>query len=143
MAFRFRQGDYVEVTSDEDGFQGAYYTAKVVKPLSQNQYLVQYQTLLTDDESSMLREVVDAIHVRPLPPVIRALEFRAWDEVDVYANDGWWVGRVVGEKEGMYEVFFDCYECSIWYGVDELRIHQEWEYGRWVISDYHKCTRLV
>ncbi|KAK9142604.1 hypothetical protein Syun_012004 [Stephania yunnanensis] len=112
--------------AESEWLPGAYYTTKVVKPLSHNQYLVQYQTLITNDESSMLREVVNAIHVRPLPLVIRALEFRMCDEIDVYSNDGWCVGRVVDGKEGMCKMLFD------WYGK-----LLSWRPGRQHMADTH------
>ncbi|KAE8720929.1 Peroxidase 31, putative isoform 1 [Hibiscus syriacus] len=56
----YSEGDRVEVTSDEDGFEGAWFTGTIVKAVGKNKYLFQYDSLRTDDESDFLKEEFDA-----------------------------------------------------------------------------------
>ncbi|OVA08047.1 Agenet-like domain [Macleaya cordata] len=134
MMKKFRPGDLVEISSKEDGFVGSYYEAIIIEPVGNNKYLVEYRTLVTDDHKMFLREIVDAAEIRPSPPKFRVSDFRAYDQVDVYANDGWWTGRIVGRNLSNYDVYF--YKSSwetIGYKFSELSVHQEWENGKWVV----------
>ncbi|OVA13635.1 Agenet-like domain [Macleaya cordata] len=134
---KFLPGDSVEVSSKEEGFLGSYYEATIIKPVvvgNKNKYLVEYKTLLTDDEKMFLRDIVDATEIRPSPPIIPVSEFHLFDQVDVFANDGWWVGRITGKKLSNYQVYFDRSTGeTIGYRFSQLRIHQEWENGKWVV----------
>ncbi|KAF9605547.1 hypothetical protein IFM89_017566, partial [Coptis chinensis] len=67
LEVNFDEGMHVEVSSDEDGFVGAWFTAIVVKAVGENKFLVEYQTMRTDDETELLKEEVDALHIRPPP----------------------------------------------------------------------------
>ncbi|XP_073152376.1 protein AGENET DOMAIN (AGD)-CONTAINING P1-like [Henckelia pumila] len=131
----FQQGDRVEVASKEDGFVGSYYKATIVAPISRhNQYVVEYKTLVEDhDMSTPLREVADATEVRPRPPVLYKAKFRLGDRVDAFDNDGWWVGTVSGAdlNEEKYYVYFEIFGVEIGYDAKKLRVHQDWNNGRW------------
>lgn len=88
----------VEVCSKEDGFLGSYFEAKLVQRVSKDKFLVEFLTLVSEeeDENEKLREVVDATEVRPCPPQITVAEFNVMEKADAYDRDGWWVGRVTG-----------------------------------------------
>lgn len=159
----YRVGDSVEVFSKEEGFEGSYYAAKVLS-VEKKQVLVEYKTLLTDDESCWLREMVHFNRLRPRPSEIRVSEFHLNDEVDAYDNDGWWVGKITKIDESKYYAQFDGsggggggdgvaepfsqvtvideskyyvhFPCGdeIGYPFSQLRVHQEWKDGRWVSS---------
>ncbi|XP_057952165.1 protein AGENET DOMAIN (AGD)-CONTAINING P1 [Malania oleifera] len=128
-------GKYVEVCGKEDGFLGSYFVAKVMRRVGKKKLTVEYLTLLSDGEAGQpLREVVDAADVRPLPPQIPVMGFDVLDKVDAFDNDGWWVGRVTGRDFSTYSVYFDSSGDEIAYPISRLRLHQEWENGRWVPS---------
>ncbi|KAK0602265.1 hypothetical protein LWI29_031876 [Acer saccharum] len=65
---KFSKGIVVEVSSDEDGFNGAWFAAKIIEPAGEDKYLVVYDDLRTDDDKEFLREEVDTLHIRPFPP---------------------------------------------------------------------------
>ncbi|KAJ4976868.1 hypothetical protein NE237_001974 [Protea cynaroides] len=161
---RYRIGDSVEVHSEEEGFLGSYYEAKVVD-VTKNHVIVIYKTLLNDDESGWLRERVHFSEVRPRPPQLWSSGFHQWDEVDAYDNEGWWVGRICSITESKYYACFngingkdsssdDDYQKRRLAMVDEskyyvyfpsssgdvipyssqLRLHQDWKNHKWIPS---------
>ncbi|KAL8540026.1 hypothetical protein ACS0TY_001573 [Phlomoides rotata] len=84
----------------EEGFVGSYYEAMVVAHLPKNDYVVQYATLVTDNLSTPLKEAASDAEVRQRPPLIRAREYRSYDVVDAFDNDGWWAGMITGRAAG-------------------------------------------
>ncbi|XP_048131586.1 protein AGENET DOMAIN (AGD)-CONTAINING P1-like [Rhodamnia argentea] len=64
----FTKGALVEVRSDEDGLQGAWFVGTIINKAAQNQFLIEYQTRRAEDNSSeFLREHVATSHMRPYP----------------------------------------------------------------------------
>ncbi|KAL5697391.1 hypothetical protein ACHQM5_003937 [Ranunculus cassubicifolius] len=131
---RFKKGDSVEISIKEAGFLGSYFVAKVLSRIQDGVYLIEYKTLLNDAETHLLRDIVDGVNVRPLPPEIPVSEFSLYDKVDVYDNDGWWEGIVTGRKGLMYHVYFESTREEIAYPMFRLRIHQDWVDEKWVLS---------
>ncbi|KAI3683946.1 hypothetical protein L1987_84462 [Smallanthus sonchifolius] len=156
------KGYAVEVSSDEPGFEGAWYAATFItevessptKKRASNKktrkekktgYLVKYETLLVDDGSLQpLTEVVDPSLVRPLPPrdirredgeVVE--EFEVYDVVDSYHRDGWWIGvvkTVIDEGEmKKYVVEFENPTEEFEFERCKLRLHVDWIDCRWVV----------
>ncbi|XP_052173647.1 protein AGENET DOMAIN (AGD)-CONTAINING P1-like [Diospyros lotus] len=127
---------YVEVCSNEDGFLGSYFLARVIGSVAGGEKLrVEYATLLDDSGKAPLKEVVRASHVRPLPPQVRVSRFDVLDEVDAYDLDGWWAGRVTARKDDFnYVVYFDSSGDEFDYPASDLRVHLEFDNGRWVSS---------
>ncbi|KMT01845.1 hypothetical protein BVRB_9g210360 [Beta vulgaris subsp. vulgaris] len=137
----FKPGDQVEVCCKEEGFRNSFYPATIISEINTNEYIVQYNTLLTADESHPHREFLSAIDLRPVPPEISATEFYHKDEVDVYANEGWWKGKVTrklhgrGRAKRYYVRFEDNGEVEVgkyWY--NDMRAHQDWVHGKWYCS---------
>nr|GMD33357.1 DUF724 domain-containing protein 2-like [Ipomoea batatas] len=127
----FRRGDMVEVASQKQGFRGSYFVATVVMVLTPvREYVVEYETLVTNDLSGPLREVVPAAEVRPVPPPEFRMrdsgEFRKGDKVDAYDNEAWWAGEIIGKVGDKYKVYFDDSNEEIAYTVDLLRVHLDW-----------------
>ncbi|KAA8526761.1 hypothetical protein F0562_009010 [Nyssa sinensis] len=138
-------GNYVEICSREDGFLGSYFVAKVLARVGKGKFMVEYLTLLDDDEKELLKEEVEAADVRPVPPHIRVSGFDVLDKVDAYDNDGWWVGRITGRDASNYYVYFDSSGDEFAYPISRLRVHQEYENGQWVSSQqkYQSAVRYV
>ncbi|CAN4099224.1 unnamed protein product [Withania somnifera] len=132
----FQKGDEVEVASQEYGFIGSYYTASVISSIGAYHYRVKYKTLLSDDKSAPLEEIVTVSEVRPVPPdqheTMLENNFRLYDMVDVFANDGWWFGFISGKVGQDYYVYFPTTGDNIAYPCDVLRFHQEWSNGKWI-----------
>ncbi|GAB2229021.1 hypothetical protein Droror1_Dr00023156 [Drosera rotundifolia] len=127
------KGSSVEVSSDEDGFQGAWFAASVVEKVG-NKYLIEYKDLRTEDDMEFTKEEVDALHIRPYPPEISKTDrFKLYEEVDAWYNDGWWVGVISKVMSGSkYLVYFKVTNEEMQFKHSDLRLHQEWIDGKWV-----------
>ncbi|KAL6532519.1 hypothetical protein OROGR_014489 [Orobanche gracilis] len=132
----FKDGMVVEVKSDEEGYQGSWYTAVIICSLCSDKLLVEYQTLTADNESELLREKAVASYIRPCPPeIVRVDRFGMLEEVDAWYNDGWWVGLVSRVLDGLkYAVYFWTTNEELVFDHFSLRPHQEWIGGKWIVS---------
>ncbi|KAM3704628.1 hypothetical protein ACB094_03G019800 [Castanea mollissima] len=132
----FSKGTLVEVSSDDDGFEGAWFAANIVKTVGKDKFLVQYQSLRTDDDSGFLREEFDTLHIRPCPPETLVVDrLSLFEEVDALYNDGWWVGvisKVLGGSK--YLVYFRDTDEEIEFKHSDLRPHQDWIDGKWIMA---------
>lgn len=133
---KFKVGMRVEVSSDEEGYEGAYYAANVVGYLGDCRYLVDYLTLRTSDEKEALREEAESRHVRPCPPYMARIDrYKLFEIVDCWYNDGWWKGEVSKVlPRNLYLVYFSSTGELLKFTHADLRPHQEWIDGRWVIA---------
>ncbi|KAJ0078919.1 hypothetical protein Patl1_22448 [Pistacia atlantica] len=133
---KFDKGALVEVSSDEDGFDGAWFAATVIEPVGKDKYLIEYQSLRTEDDTEFLREEVDILHIRPSPPDTVVVDsFNRLDEVDALYNDGWWVGVISKVlTNSKYIVYFKNTLEEMQFGHSELRLHQEWIDGKWIVT---------
>ncbi|KAL8130182.1 hypothetical protein V2J09_019337 [Rumex salicifolius] len=141
----FGKGSDVEVRSNEEGFTGAMYRAAIVEAKEKSKFLVEYKTLRTEDDSGFLREIVDGKDIRPYPPQIKAQFYEPLQRVDVSYNDGWWEGvvcQVLGSSK--YGVYFRSTDEEMEFDRSDLRLHQEWANGQWIISgkDHTLLQRL-
>ncbi|XP_028795305.1 DUF724 domain-containing protein 3-like isoform X1 [Neltuma alba] len=131
----FSKGTLVEVSSDEEGFEGAWFAATVVEPKGKDKFLVEYLNLRTDDDSEFLREEIDMLHIRPHPPEHVFDQFNLLQEVDALYNDGWWVGVISKVlSNSRYVVYFRNTNEELEFPHSELRLHQDWISGKWVIA---------
>lgn len=131
----FCKGTLVEVSSDEEGFEGAWFAATVVEPKGKNKFLVEYMNLRTDDDSEFLREEIDILHIRPYPPEHACDQFNLLQEVDALYNDGWWVGVISKVlSNSRYVVYFRNSNEELELPHSEIRLHQDWINGKWVIA---------
>ncbi|XP_057434303.1 protein AGENET DOMAIN (AGD)-CONTAINING P1-like isoform X2 [Lotus japonicus] len=133
---QFCRGAKVEVRSDEEGYQGSWYTAIIVDPLQSSKYLVEYSTLKTDDLTEQLKEVAEAFNIRPCPPDTSGADcFLLHEWVDAWYNDGWWVGQVSRVLGGFkYMVYFWTSKEELEFEYSLLRPHQDWIDGKWVLA---------
>ncbi|RID49940.1 hypothetical protein BRARA_H00702 [Brassica rapa] len=128
----------VEVSYEEDGVKGAWYRAILEDSPTKSQrklLRVRYRTLLKEDLSSHLTEIVDHSLIRPVPPKDDgAEEFEEGSVVDAYYKGGWWSGLVVKRKEedGTYLVYFDSPPDINQFERKQLRAHLDWSGSKWV-----------
>ncbi|KAM7280322.1 hypothetical protein ACFE04_007456 [Oxalis oulophora] len=132
----FIPGTLVEISSDEEGFEGAWFIATVAKLLGDDKFLVEHHNLRTDDDKEKLKEEVDRQHIRPPPPEkIMVDSFTMYDEVDAWYNEAWWVGVVTKVHANLkYTIFFKDSLEEIKFNHSDLRVHQEWIDGKWHAS---------
>ncbi|KAA8536720.1 hypothetical protein F0562_029198 [Nyssa sinensis] len=131
----FKEGTLIEVSSDEDGFQGAWFAATIIKQISKEKFLIVYQNLRNDDDTEFLREEADVMHIRPYPPDTPVVDhFNLLQEVDALYNDGWWVGVISKVLSGSrYIVYFKDTKEEMEFKGTDLRLHQDWIDGKWVM----------
>lgn len=130
----FSKGTKVEVTSDEEGYKGSWYTADIVEVLGKDKILVKYQTLKTDDETEFHMEVADISNIRPCPPEVQHVHrFAMRESVDAWYNDGWWVGCIYQVRPyPKYRVYFTTSNEQMEFKHCELRPHLEWTGRKWI-----------
>ncbi|XVE82312.1 hypothetical protein DITRI_Ditri15bG0138200 [Diplodiscus trichospermus] len=141
---KFQKDDEVEVTSDEEGFRGSWFSAVVVEYIGNDKYMVEYLTLKTED-GMPLREEVQEHYVRPCPPKLSCVAtFSLREVVDAWYNDGWWVGVISRVFAGStYAVYFSLTNEELKFNHSNLRLHQDWVNGKWTISSEENSGRLV
>lgn len=132
---KFSKGTPIEVSSDEDGFQGAWFGATIIEPRGEDKYLIEYQNLRTEDDLDFLREEIDTLHIRPRPPeTVMVDRYNKFDEVDALYNDGWWVGVISKVLvNSRYIVYFKDTDEELEFEHSQLRLHKDWIDGKWVI----------
>ncbi|KAH0982013.1 hypothetical protein GBA52_009190 [Prunus armeniaca] len=135
----FSVGSAVEVRSDEEGFKGAWFRATIVtSPTNlaskkRKRALVEYKSLVTEDGSQQLKEYVDSALLRPVPPPLGDQNFEEGDVVDADYKDGWWTGVVKKVLDNSkYTVVFEFPPDLIEFEGERLRLHQDWDAGKWV-----------
>ncbi|XP_004309084.1 PREDICTED: uncharacterized protein LOC101298667 [Fragaria vesca subsp. vesca] len=131
-----RKGTEVEVSNDEDGFQGSWFAATVVQVVANAKFLVRYKSLKTDDGKEFLTEEIDEEHLRPCPPETYMVDcYGLNDLVDAYWNEGWWEGKICKVLHGgRYRVFFEGTDDKMVFDHSDLRPRQVWIDGTWVMA---------
>lgn len=129
-------GTQVEVSNDEDGFQGAWFAASVVQVVGKDKFLVQYKSIETDDGKEFLTEEVDAQHIRPCPPEAVMVDcYGLNEEIDAFWNDGWWEGVIRKVLQGgRYKVYFEGTDDEMVFDHCDLRPRQAWKDRTWVMA---------
>lgn len=146
---QFSKGTEVEVTSDEEGFRGAWYLATILEspPKSaskkRKKALIEYKYLVTEDGSGPLTEYIDPAYIRPLPPQQEGGEdvFELNEVVEANYRDGWWTGTVRKVLDnGKFRVCFDNPPDVIDFEAIDLRVHYQWINGKWVRPEKEVCS---
>ncbi|CAL9008395.1 unnamed protein product [Prunus brigantina] len=138
----------VEVCSNEDGYQGAWFPAIILdqqpsdgtpkkkrKSLgNSSKALVQYETLVSDDDPNKpLTELVDVCSIRPVPPPDNPDQpFEPANVVDAFYQEAWWVGVVIRFEDDKYTVGFKNPPDLLELRRSELRPHWDFLDGVWV-----------
>ena len=130
----FKKGAKVEVNLEDPGFRGSWFTGTVIRTVTKKtrKLFIEFDNLRSDDGSKPLREHVNVILSRPIPPRESVRTFK-FEEVDAYYNDGWWEGVITKVHGGdMYTVYFRPSKEEIVFSGSDLRLHREWVHGNWV-----------
>ncbi|XP_050372292.1 protein AGENET DOMAIN (AGD)-CONTAINING P1-like [Argentina anserina] len=140
----YANGTLVEVSSDEEGYKDAWYTARIVGYIGKDKFLVEYVSLVTEDGTQLLREEALASYIRPCPPPLPpVIQFKRFQKVDAWYNDGWWEGSISKVLTGSkYIVYFSSTFEEIEFKHSNLRLHQDWFNGHWVMDpcqDFYGC----
>ncbi|CAB4271134.1 unnamed protein product [Prunus armeniaca] len=139
----------VEVCSNEDGYQGAWFPAIILDPQpsdgtpkkkrkslvgNSSKALVQYETLVSDDDPNKpLTELVDVCSIRPVPPPDNPDQpFEPANVVDAFYREAWWVGVVMRLEDEKYTVGFRNPPDLLELRRSELRPHWDFLDGVWV-----------
>ncbi|XP_016649798.1 PREDICTED: uncharacterized protein LOC103333120 [Prunus mume] len=139
----------VEVCSNEDGYQGAWFPAIILDPQpsdgtpkkkrkslvgNSSKALVQYETLVSDDDPNKpLTELVDVCSIRPVPPPDNPDQpFEPANVVDAFYREAWWVGVVMRFEDEKYTVGFRNPPDLLELRRSELRPHWDFLDGVWV-----------
>ncbi|KAK9667093.1 hypothetical protein RND81_14G232500 [Saponaria officinalis] len=135
MVFTYVLGGDLEVLLPEVGFSVAYFVATLLFEIEEGIFYIVFHHLFDDDGFTYLREVVPIEQVRPCPPYIVSSGFSVGDLADVYLDGGWWVCRVVffNPDSGWYDVVLEVFDELVSTTIVRMRLHQQWEEGRWVI----------
>ncbi|CAA7015974.1 unnamed protein product [Microthlaspi erraticum] len=131
------KGREVEVRSEEEGFQGAWFRAVLEEnhtTLSGRKKLrIRYMTLLTDDGSSPL---IEQKFIRPVPPEEEhiGVVLKEGTVVDADHRGGWWTGVILKKKpeDDTFLVLFDSPPDIIQFKRNQLRAHVDWTGCKWV-----------
>nr|VDC69345.1 unnamed protein product [Brassica rapa] len=120
------KGSEVEVSSQEEGLKGAYFTA-----------LLKENTTLSAVQQSLLR---------PVPPEeeYAGVVLEEGTVVDAYLRDGWWTGVVINKKleDNNFLVCFDSPPDIIVFEKTNLRAHVDWTDSKWVPPDLKAAREL-
>ncbi|KAF5200733.1 hypothetical protein FRX31_009681 [Thalictrum thalictroides] len=136
----FVEGQVVEVTSTEQGFEDSWFIAKLIRTAksTDEKVLVEYRNLGEDtDMNNSLREFVDLARLRPIPPKETTFRrFQLNEEVDAFFNDGWWKGvvsKICTQGSSLkYSVFFNPTKEVLDFEQSDLRTHLDWNGEKWV-----------
>lgn len=147
----FSKGKEVEVSGNEEGFMGAFYLAKIIespkstpkKRKEPKKVLIEYKTLLTDDGSGPLTELVELSNIRPLPPEDDGKPFEEGEAVDARWMDGWWTGVVRKVENSKYRVYCDNPPDILEVERKDLRLHWKWVNGKWVRPEKQQSTGSI
>lgn len=140
----------VEVSSEEEGFEGAWFRAVLEENpgnSSRRKLRVRYSTLLDMDGSSPLIEHIEQRFIRPVPPEENQQKDVVLEEgllVDADHKDGWWTGVVVKKMEDdNYLVYFDLPPDIIQFERKQLRTHLIWTGGTWIQPEIEESNKSM
>lgn len=132
-----RKGCEIEVCSDEDGFEGAWFKAFLMdfpRKSARKKLRVLYVDL-EDEDGSLLCETTYRRFIRPVPPenLFSTGDFEEGTVVEAGHSDGWWTCVFVKKlDDGKHLVYCDSPPDLFHYKRKQLRQHFDWIKEEWV-----------
>ncbi|KAI7750761.1 hypothetical protein M8C21_013063 [Ambrosia artemisiifolia] len=124
----FRAGVKVEVSLEEEEWRDVWFPATIVKDLSSDLFLVEYNWSGSNGESKLRRVTVDHFRIRPSVPHIKVTSFGLLEKVDAFVGFAWWSGVITKKLvDSRYVVFFKNSNKVKEFSHLELRPHVEWK----------------
>ncbi|CAA7014295.1 unnamed protein product [Microthlaspi erraticum] len=142
----------VEVSSEDEGFKGAWYRAILQEnPTKSGRKKLQicYMTLVDEDGSSLLTELVEQRLIRPVPPEDpnpnNGVDFEEGSVVDADLKDGWWTGVVVKKMadDDKFLVYFDHPPDLMQFQRKQLRTHLDLIGSEWVRPENKELSKSL
>ncbi|KMZ59920.1 hypothetical protein ZOSMA_63G00320 [Zostera marina] len=143
----FAKSDRVEVEHLHNTISRAWFEATIRKThLQTGRYTVIYNTLYLPD-GRRLYDVIDSCHVRPLPPsntTTSSSSITTNQKVEVFHNDGWWIGVVISKLDdtdgGKFLVSLpnsNGEDEKIEFASSRIRVHLDWDSSndKWVLVE--------
>ncbi|KAK3034645.1 hypothetical protein RJ639_033600 [Escallonia herrerae] len=139
----FSAGKKVEVFFDGEEPCNVWFPATVLEDLGNGSFLVNRSPGAGDGTSKV---IVDSLHIRPSPPLLKNKTFDLLEKVDAFYDFGWWSGVITKElADSRYVVFFKHTNKEKELNYAEIRPHMEWKDGKWFstsqdilsLPDYH------
>ncbi|OAY80782.1 hypothetical protein ACMD2_07072 [Ananas comosus] len=149
----YKVGEKIELLCQDSGIRGCWFKCTVLQ-LSHKRLKVGYDDLLNADGSGSLEEWVPAFRpaapdklgmrcsnrltVRPCPTCVRLpddIVSKTGTAVDVWWNDGWWEGVVVGVdncRDDNIHVYFPGEDVLLVCQRKNARVSKDWVGNRWV-----------
>ncbi|KAK2968316.1 hypothetical protein RJ640_021705 [Escallonia rubra] len=125
----FSAGKKVEVFFDEEEPCNVWFPATVLEDLGNGSFLVNRSPGAGDGTSKV---IVDSLHIRPSPPLLKNKTFDLLEKVDAFYDFGWWSGVITKElADSRYVVFFKHTNKEKELNYAEIRPHMEWKDGKW------------
>ncbi|KAF5198250.1 hypothetical protein FRX31_012164 [Thalictrum thalictroides] len=130
----FITGMAVEVSIHDRHYHSAWFPATILKKYDHNSFLIGYHSLRLSNEVECSKEILDAQHMRPLPPEsFEGKEFVELEKVEAYYDCGWWKGKVTKVLgSNRYIVQLEHQNKGREFNHFELRCHMEWINGKWI-----------
>ncbi|KAL4561901.1 hypothetical protein LXL04_034084 [Taraxacum kok-saghyz] len=128
MAPTYGIGEYVEVMDLGEGFEDAYFGAVVMETMP-GRRKVRYDSLMINDKTTPLEEIVTLRKRRPYPPDVN-VKIGLGDIVDARYKVGWCLDRYERKEGGKYVVHFEKEinsEHHMSFSRTDLRIHLEFD----------------
>lgn len=111
----------------------AWLSAVVVKAIWKSSFLVEYKHFRNLDDKELLREIVDAKHIRLCPPNASKVKFDLLDEVEAFYGNGWLPGVVAKiYTRSKYRVYIAHWGEEREFSHTELRLRYDLVDGQWV-----------
>ncbi|KAK7316172.1 hypothetical protein VNO77_34972 [Canavalia gladiata] len=141
----FKPGFSVEVTFDEEGFRGSWFSGTIIRCLALDRFIVEFHNLVTDKQTSNpLREVMHLRQLRPQPPPGNHQQFKSGDKVDAFHNNGWWECHITEDLgTGKFGVYLKESNENMVFPKEQLRIHHDWINLNWVPLQISESTNHI
>ncbi|KAL5731908.1 hypothetical protein ACHQM5_004591 [Ranunculus cassubicifolius] len=135
MGSKFMEGAAVEVKVPDEHCCDVWFPATILKEIDKDFFLVEYNSLSIDDKE-YLQDNVDALNIRPFPPVTLVESFNVFERVDAFFDFGWWNGVVLEvlprDSDKDYMVCFEHEQNLKKIKKIHLRRYLQWINGQWL-----------